>query len=272
MNGMNENQRPPDVWSRLWQTIGHLLKVLLRVLFVLVLAILLSAGVYFGAPWVYRQVIQPIQSSVAQLGLLQRQVDENNAQWAESFGAQQQRIADLESQLAGQGERVASLEADLGRMEEALATQQAAMDGLSAAVSGISSDYASLGDVEALDEEFVMLQEEVVLAEQIGAQIDTLERRIVLVQTWQEVLKTHIYLTEGNVGDAETTLALAMVHLSQASALGPGTEPESEREAIATTQEHLTRAASRLREQPIIAAQDLESAWYELGGLITAPE
>jgi hypothetical protein len=157
-------------------------------------------------------------------------------------------------------------------MDEAVAAQQAAMDGLSAAVSGISSDYASLGDVETLDEEFATLQEEVVLAEQIGAQIETLERRIVLVQTWQEVLKTHIYLTEGNVGDAETTLALAMTHLSQASALGPGTEPESEREAIATTQEHLTRAASRLREQPIIAAQDLESAWYELGGLITAPE
>jgi hypothetical protein len=63
-----------------------------------------------------------------------------------------------------------------------------------------------------------------------------------------------------------------MAHLSQASALWPGTEPESERQAIATTLEHLTRAASRLREKPIIAAQDLESAWYELGGLITAPE
>ncbi len=102
-------------------------------------------------------------------------------------------------------------------------------------------------------------------SKQVAAQLDTLEHRIVLVQTWQEVLKTHLYLTESNAGDAETTLALAMTHLGQASALGP----ESEREAITTIQTHLTRAASRLREQPIIAAQDLESAWYELGALIT---
>jgi hypothetical protein len=92
-----------------------------------------------------------------------------------------------------------------------------------------------------------------------------------LVQTWQEILKTHLYLTEGNAGDAETTLTLAMTHLDQVAALGPGSEKE--REAIATVQAHLARAASRLREQPIVAAQDLESAWYELGALIApSPE
>jgi len=265
MSKRSETQNTPDVWSRLWQTIGHLLGVLLRVLFVFVVAILLAAGVYFGAPWVYRQVIHPVQSSMTQLALLQRQVDETNAQWAESFGAQQQRIADLESQLASQGERIASLEASLGRVDEALTGQQATLDELSSAVTAISSDYASLEEVETLQDEFATLQKDVTLSEQVAAQVDTLERRILLVQTWQEVLKTRLYLTEGNVGDAETMLALAMTRLSQAAALSP----ESEQETITTIQTHLTRAASRLREQPIIAAQDLESAWYELDALIT---
>jgi len=272
MGKMSETHNTPDVWSRLWQTIGHLLGVVLRVLFVIVAAVLLALGVYFGAPWVYRQLIYPVQSNVAQLALLQRQVDESYAQWAESFGAQQQRIADLESQLAGYGERIASLEADLGRMDQALAEQQAQLDELSSAVAAVSSDYASLADVGSLRDEFAALQEDVTLAEQVAAQIDTLERRIIFLQTWQEVLKTHLYLTEGNVGDAETTLAVAMTHLSQASALHPRQESEQEQEAIVTIQTHLTRAASRLREQPIVAAQDLESAWYELGALITAPE
>jgi septal ring factor EnvC (AmiA/AmiB activator) len=268
---MSETQNTPDAWSRLWQTIEHLLSVLLRVLFVVVAAVLLAAGVYFGAPWVYRQVIHPVQSSVTQLALLQRQVDENNAQWAEDFGAQQQRITDLESQLADQGERIASLESELSRVDEALTEQQTTLDELSSAVTAISGDYASLDEVDTLRDEFVILQEQVTLAEQVTAQIAALEHRIILVQTWQEILKTHLYLTEGNVGDAETTLALAMTHLSQAAALGP--ESEKEREAITTIQTHLTRAASRLREQPIIAAQDLESAWYELGALITpSPE
>jgi septal ring factor EnvC (AmiA/AmiB activator) len=265
---MSETRNTPDVWSRLWQTIGHLLSVLLRVLFVVVIAILLAVGAYFGAPWVYRQFIQPVQSSVAQLALLQRQVDESNAQWAERFGEQQQRIATLENQLAGQGERIASLEASLSRVDEALTEQQATLDELSSVVDALSSDYVSLEEVETLRDEFATLQEGVTLSEQVAAQIDALEHRIILVQTWQEVLKTHLYLTEGNVGDAETTLELAMTHLGQASVLSP----EGEREAISTIQTHLTHAASRLREQPIIAAQDLESAWYELAVLITAPQ
>lgn len=262
---MSETQNTTDVWSRLWQTIGHLLGTLLRVLFVFVVAVLLAAGVYFGAPWVYRQLIHPVQSSVTQLALLQRQVDQSNAQWTESFSAQQQRITNLESQLAGQGERVASLEASLSWMDGTLAEQQAALDALSSTVEAISNDYASVAEVETLRDDFAALEEDVTFSEQVTDQLDTLDHRIVLMQTWQEVLKTRLYLTEGNVGDAETTLALAITHLGQAAQL----RPESEGEAITSVQTHLTRAASRLREQPVIVAQDLESAWYELGALIT---
>ena len=265
---MSDTQNPSDLWGRLGRTIGRLLSVLLRVLFVVVVAVLLAATVYFGAPWVYRQVIQPVQSSIVQISLLQRQVDESNTQWAESFGEQQQRIADLESQLASQGERIASLEASLSRADETLAAQQTALDELSSTVEAISNDYASLEKVETLRDEFATLQEDVTLSEQVAVQIDTLERRIVLMQTGQEVLKAYLYLSAGNAGSAETTLELALTHLDQAAALSP----ESERETIAAIQTRLTQAASRLREQPILAAQDLESAWYELDALITAPE
>ena len=265
---MSETQNTTDVWGRLWKTIGHLLGVLLRVLFVIVVAVLLAAAVYFGAPWVYRQLVYPVQSNVTRLALLQHQVDETNAQWTENFSAQQQRITDLESQLAVQGERIASLETNQSRMDETLVEQQTALDELSSTVDAIFNDYASLEEVETLHDEFTALQESVTLADQVAGQLDTLEYRIILMQAWQEIFKTHLYLTESNVGDAETTLALAMTHLDQAAALGP----EDEQEAITTIQAHLTRAASHLREQPILAAQDLESAWYELGALITAPE
>ena len=269
---MSEAQDTPDAWARLWRTIGHLLGMVLRVLFVIILAVLVAGGVYFGAPWVYRQLIQPVQSSVTQLALLQRQMDESDAQWAESLAEQQQRIADLETQLADQGERITSLDANLGRLVEAVTEQQATLDEMSADVGAISTDYAGLAEVETLRDEFADLQESVTIAGRVAAQIDVLEYRIVLAQIWQEVLKTQLYLTEGNLGDAETTLALATAHFSQASALNPESESEEAREAFASIQTHLTQAATRLREQPIIAAQDLESAWYELGALITAPE
>jgi len=63
-------------------------------------------------------------------------------------------------------------------------------------------------------------------------------------------------------------LELALTHLDQVSALGP----EAEQEAISTIKTHLTQTASCLREQSILAAQSLESAWHELDALITAPE
>ena len=265
---MSEIQNTPDVWSRLGRTIGHLFGMLLRVLFVVVAAILLAATVYFGAPWVYRQFIQPVQSSVAQLTRLQSQVEEAKTQWAKSFGEQQQRIADLESQLAGQGERIANLEASLGRMEETLTAQQATLDALSETADKLPDDYAGLEEMEALRDDFAALRESVALADQIAAQVKALEYRAALMQVWQEVLKAHIYLTAGNAGNAATTLELALTHLDQVSALGP----EAEQEAISTVQTQLTQAASRLREQPILAAQSLESAWHELDALITAPE
>jgi uncharacterized coiled-coil protein SlyX len=268
MSNTSETPNTPDVWSRLWRTIGHLLGMLLRVLFVTVIAVLLAAGIYYGAPWVYRQVIYPIQSSVAQLTILQRQVDESSTQWAERFSAQQQRITDLESQVAAQGERIASLEAGLSRAEQASTDQQAALDALSASVDAIASDYAGQEEVADVRDEVTTLREEVTFAEQTAEQIDALAYRIVLLQAWQEVLKTHLYLSEGNVGTAETALALATTHLGQAAAQSP----ESEQERLAAVQEILTRATSRLREQPVLAAQDLESAWYELGALTAAPE
>jgi hypothetical protein len=269
---MSETQNRPDAWTRLWRTIGHVLGTLLRLLFVIVLAVLLAAGVYFGAPWVYRQLIQPVQSSVTQLALLQRQMDESDAQWVQSFADQQERIADLETHLADQAERITSLEASVGRLEQGLAEHQGNVIELSTGLGAISADYAGLAEVEAVRDELSELQEGVAIASGIAAQIGTLEYRIVLAQTWQEVLKTQLYLTEGNVGDAETTLGLATAHFSQASELIPQPESEETVEAFASIRTHLTQAAGRLREQPIIAAQDLESAWYELGALITTPE
>ena len=268
MSNTSETPNTPDVWSRLWRTIGHLLGALLRVLFVIVIAVLLAAGVYFGAPWVYRQVIYPIQSSVAQLAILENQVDASSTQWAERFSAQQQRITDLESQVAAQGERIASLEASLIRMGQASTDQQAALDALSASVDIIAADYADMEEISGVRDEIATLREDVTLAEQTAEQIDALAYRIVLLQAWQEVLKTHLYLSEGNVGNAETTLTLAMTHLGQAAVLGA----EGEQESLTAIQTILTRALSRLREQPVLAAQDLESGWYELGALTAASE
>lgn len=95
---------------------------------------------------------------------------------------------------------------------------------LSATVDALSNDYASLAEMETLRDAFTALQEDITLADRVTARIGKLEYRIALVQTWQEALKTHLYLTEGNMGDAETTLELALPHLGQASALGPESE------------------------------------------------
>jgi hypothetical protein len=281
MTKMNGPQPPVDNWTRLGRTIRHFLRVLLRTLLIILVVALLGAAVYFGAPWVYREIVQPVQSSVAQLDRLQRQLDDTEARWAETFSEQQGRITDLEGELDGQREGSAILQADLQsgldaaldetearmeRIETVLADQRTDLEELSLAVAAIGPDYAPKREVTTLRDELGELQEQVVLSDEIAVQIAALAHRVLLIQAWQEVLKTHLYLSEGNARDAETTLALATAHLNQASESGLG----GDEEAMARIQAYLATAAPRLHEQPVIAAQNLESAWYELAALIAS--
>jgi len=264
MSTENQNPAPPDFWTRLGRTIGAVLRATLRVLFVIVFAILLGAGVYWGVPLAYQRLIQPVQSNITQVALLQRQVDADRDLWQEALASQQQRIASLEEQQDALGERVTGIKADIERVDMSLAAQQAALDELATSVAEAAAGYAADADVQKLVDNFASLEEQVVLAGDVAQQIDTSRYRLTLMQAWQELLRAQMQLSAGNAADARGTLELVADRLAQASTLAP----DEEQDALADIQDRLATASARTRTQPILAAQDLENLWYEIDALI----
>ena len=70
-----ESQSQPDNWTRLSRTIGSLLGFILRLIFILLLAIGVGAGVYFGIPLLYSTIIEPVQNTAIQVEIVENRVD-----------------------------------------------------------------------------------------------------------------------------------------------------------------------------------------------------
>jgi septal ring factor EnvC (AmiA/AmiB activator) len=257
---MNEKTQQSGCWSRLGQAIA----VLLRLIFVVVLAVLIGVGIYYGVPWVYWRLVIPVQDNAARVEMLQRDLENTRADWNTDLTEQGQRIFTLESDLAAQRERLAALEGDLGRMDELLTVQGETLSELQAALDRAEDTTGRLGDdVEALYGELDTLRAE--MADPNRA-IAAFERRLILLQAWGEVLKARLHLLEDNPGNARQALALARANLEQVIALSP--EPEAE--ALSAIQERLDAADTAIEERPFVALNELEIVWRDLDTFITS--
>jgi len=257
---MNEKTQQPGCWSRL----GRAIAVLLRFIFVVVLAVLIGVGIYYGVPWVYWRLVIPVQDNAARVEMLQRDLQNTRADWNTDLTEQGQRISILESDLAAQRERLAALEGDLGRMDELLTVQGETLSELQTALDSAEDTTGRLGDdVEALYGELDTLRAE--MADPNRA-IAAFERRLILLQAWGEILKARLHLLENNAGSARQALALARANLEQVIALSP--EPEAE--ALSAIQERLDAADMTIEERPFVALNELEIVWRDLDTFITS--
>ncbi len=257
---MNEKTQQPGCWSRL----GRAIAVLLRLIFVVVLAILIGVGIYYGVPWVYWRLVIPVQDSAARIEMLQRDLENTRADWNTDLTEQGQRISALESDLATQKERIATLEADIERMDEIMTAQGETLNVLQTALDGAEETTGQLGDdVEALYGELDTLRVEIADPNRVVA---AFERRLILLQAWGEILKARLHLLEDNAGNARQALALARANLERVILLSP--EPEAE--ALIAIRERLDAADTAIEERPFVAINELEIIWRDLDTFITS--
>jgi chromosome segregation ATPase len=252
--------------SGCWSRLGRAIAVLLRLIFVVVIAILIGVGVYYGVPWVYWRLVIPVQESAVRIEMLQRNLENTRADWNTELTEQGQQISALESDLAAQRERMAALEADMGRMDEILTTQGETLSELQTTLDSAEEATSQLGDdVEVLYGELDILRDEIADPNRVAA---TFERRLILLQAWGEILKARLHLLEDNPGNARQALALARANLERVIALSP--EPQAE--ALIAIQERLDAADTAIEERPFVAMNELEIIWRDLDTFITLQE
>jgi chromosome segregation ATPase len=262
----NVETQQPGCWNRFGRAVARFLAVLLRLVFVVVIAILIGVGVYYGVPWVYWRLVIPVQESAARIEMLQRDLGNTRTDWNTDLTEQGQRISALENDLAGQRERSAALEVDMGRMDELLTAQGETLSELQTALDSSEEATGQLGDdVEALYGELDALQVEIADPNQV---VIAFERRLILLQAWGEILKARLHLLEDNAGNARQALALARANLGRVIVLSP--EPEAE--ALIAIQERLDAADTAIEERPFVAINELEIIWRDLDTLITSEE
>jgi len=260
---MDVKTQQPGFWNRLGQAIARLLAVLLRLIFVVVIAIFIGVGVYYGVPWVYWRLVVPVQESAARVEMLQRDLENTRTDWNSALTGQGQRISALESDLATQKERIAALEADVKRMDEVLIAQEKTLNELQTTLDSTEKTTGRLGgDVEALYGGLDTLRGEVADPNRVAA---AFERRLVLLQAWGEILKARLHLLEDNAGNARQTLALARANLERVIVLSP--EPEAE--TLIAIQERLDAADTAIEERPFVAINELEIIWRDLDAFIS---
>jgi chromosome segregation ATPase len=261
---MNEETQRPGCWNRLGQAIVRFLAVLLRLIFVVIVAALIGVGIYYGVPWLYWRLVIPVQESAARIEILQRDLESTRTDWNTDLTEQGQRVSALESDLAAQRERIAALEADMGRMDEVLIAQGETLSELRTALDSAEETTGQLGDdVETLYGELDTLRVEVADPNRVAA---TFERRLILLQVWGQVLKARLHLLEDNAGNARQALVMARANLERVIVLSP--EPEAE--ALIAIRERLDAADTAIEERPFVVINELEIIWRDLDAFITS--
>jgi uncharacterized coiled-coil protein SlyX len=261
---MNEKTQQPGCWNRLGQAMARFLAVLLRLVFVVVIAALIGAGVYYGGPWIYWRFIIPVQDNAARVEMLQRDLENTHTNWNTELTEQGQRISALEGDLAAQRERIAALEGGMGRMDELLTAQRETLGELQTTLDNTEETTGQLGDdVEILYDELDTLRGEIADPNRVAA---TFERRLILLQAWGEILQARLHLLENNAGDARQALALARANLERVIALSPDPQAED----LIAIRERLDAADTAVEERPFVAMNELEIIWRGLDAFITS--
>ncbi len=274
----------PDFWSRLGGALGRFFVFLLRLIFVLLLAVALGAGVYFGLPWLYRALVQPVQTHTSQIQELYNRVEGARAGVEAGQAAQNDRLTALEtandaqrlqldSTVTQAADQQAALEAQQQQLDStatlaadtqaALEAETAARDALAAQVAELQTQLADQAAASADTQS--ALAELAPVAEANAAQVAAQEQQLGLLRLQNALLRAHIQINAENFGEARTTLT-STVSAMQGFVEAPGAFAAADQTTLTV---RLRAAESLIELEPAAALTDLDSIWAELERLLS---
>ncbi len=244
--------------SPVLRAIGGFFRFLIRLLFVLIVGALVGLGLYYGVPWVYRSLVQPVQQNTARVTALEQRMAQEQARLQDENLALQERIATLEAEMTaleeksavqaqeieGTVEQIQQLERRTTQAEEDLGAQQEVVEALR---SKLDSATTNLGE----------------RTDQVAGRTERLEGRLALLQAAQDLLKVRLLLLEEDSKGARDTLTLATIHLEHAVTLMP-----EQAETLLGLQERTAGLERLIAARSFRVGTELESLWADVMDLV----
>jgi chromosome segregation ATPase len=244
---------------------GRILGFLLRLIFVLLLAVAIGAGVFFGLPWAYRALVQPVQTHNTQIQDLYNRVEGVRAGTEASQNAQNERLTALETGNDDERLRLDAAEGEIATLRAELAEATGANAALADEVNALRADLGALGAANA--EVRAAVDGLAPESEATAAEVAGMQQELTLLRLENDLLRARVQVVAENLGEARaimTATVTAMADLLRA----PGAFAA---DTQATLRVRLTAAAALIEADPAAALGDLESVWREmertLGGL-----
>ncbi|MCC7357912.1 MAG: hypothetical protein IT317_00445 [Anaerolineales bacterium] len=274
----------PDFWTRLGGALGRFLGFLLRLVFVLLLAVALGVGVYYGLPWLYRTLVQPVQTHSTQIQDLYNRVEGVRAGIEAGQAAQNDRLTALETANDAQRLQLDSTVTQSNAQQTALEAQQEQLDAATTQAGDMATALeAETSDREALATQVTELQAQ--LADQAAAQataqgtldelapatdantaqVTVLQQQVRLLRLENALLRAQIQIGAENLGDARTTLTTT-VGAMQTFVETPGVFSADDQASLTV---RLNAAQALIDAEPAAALVDLDSIWAEMDRLLS---
>ena len=269
-------QSQPDFWGRLGRFLGRLLGFLLRLLFILLLAVAIGAGVYYGLPWLYATLVQPVQANTTQIQAITSRLETMRTGIDQSQAAQDGRLTTLETAGDDQRLRLQAAETAVSDMQTALTSQQADTQATVAAEAAARDELAA--QMAALQTE---LDDQAAAAAALQAQVQPLasaasaadkeiaglKQQLALLRIENGLLHARLQLTAENLGEVRLQLA------DSAAALDgylntPGALTASDQASLVV---RLSAAQALIEPEPANALAELESIAGQLDRLLNPP-
>ena len=263
---------PPSFGDRLALAFIKFVRALVRILLILLLAVLLVAGIYYGVPALYRRYVRPVETNLARLNDAQSRQEQSNQQINQRLDELEQRLEGLELQNDSHKQTLDEVQARMDEMESAQqagggaqATAIARQDELEATLAAMGANLEQVqAEIAAVDQAIgrtsLLVQELVNSTEAGESPLQELRNELQLVKAMELLTRSRVYLVEDNLGLAQQDVSAARLLLAKMG----GDVPSYQVKPLAAIIARLDAALSNLPSKPVLAAEDLEVAWQLL--------
>jgi hypothetical protein len=262
----------PSVWIRFW-------RFFVRFLFVVFLGIALGALIYWTIPALYRQYIQPVQIHGMQIGTLETRLDLLEKYANDQFTSYLSRIQNLETQQDNHKNEISVLESRLAELDAKSATQQAQLNVIETITEQMVILESEVEDLHTADSILETQSQDILTAintikEQLSDQGSEIETISALVSS--EDARWGIIIQELQILQVMELLNRSRANLSQGKSVLAQADIQAAHSVLSTLQnksidgqiteyepilDHLESAMTKLPDNPVSSADDLEAAW-----------